>query len=68
MSETGDYTIYYFNYKGAKLKDLTETCKSITVAHEIAKEVLTDESNEWKAAVSYKVDRNIFNSLDTERW
>lgn len=64
---TGDYTIYFYNRLGARIKHMTwEFSGGVTFAREHAENVLKkqDSPDENFKAVSFAIDRRVFNSLD----
>lgn len=64
---TGDYIIYFYNRLGAKIKHMTcEFSGGVTFAKEHAEVVrkTQDSPDENFKAVSFAIDRRVFNSLD----
>jgi hypothetical protein len=66
--KTGDYTVHYFNRYGKRLKTLEYYAESIVEAKSQGEHFLknTQETDAHHKAVSFAVDRRIFNSLDSE--
>jgi len=65
--ETGDYILYYFDHKGSKLKDLTETCScGLVGAEAIAEDMIFayKVKGTYPLPVSYAIDRRVINSTD----
>lgn len=64
---SGDYTIYFYNRLGGKIKHLTCIFSGgVTFAREHAENILKqqDSPDENFKAVSFAIDRRVFNSLD----
>lgn len=64
---TGDYSIYFYNRVGAKIKHLTcEFSGGVIAARQIGDNVLNgeDSPDENFKPTSYAIDRRVFNSLD----
>ena len=64
---SGDYIIYFYNRLGAKIKHMTwEFSGGVTFARAHAEEAMKrqDSPDENFKAVSFAIDRRVFNSLD----
>lgn len=66
MTETGEYTVLFFNRKGSKLRDLTLVATSIMQARLIGSDLCKNPPEEYVVASSFRVDRVVYNSLDNE--
>ena len=60
MTETGEYTITFYNRKGSKLRDKTLVVGYLTQARERGRE----ERAADKELASFTVDRRVYNSMD----
>lgn len=64
--EAGEYNIKFYNRKGSLLRDHTRTGKCLTQSRESALNFIDLDDN---IAVSFTIDRRVFNSLDNlGRW
>jgi len=72
LLKTGDYKLNFYNKYGAHLKDIKRKGTSYMTTLEDAEKFLKKSHKKYKkkggdvslVAVSYTVDRRIFNSLD----
>jgi hypothetical protein len=66
--KTGDYKVNYFNRYGKRLKNIESSAESVIEAKTQGEHFLknTQETDAHHKAVSFVVDRRIFNSLDGE--
>lgn len=65
MLETGEYLIQFYNRVGARIKDISEVETTLTGAREAGEDtIILEEIYKDSRAVSFTVDRRIFNSLD----
>jgi hypothetical protein len=66
--KTGDYKVNYFNRYGKRLKNIESSAESVIEAKTQGEHFLknTQETDVHHKAVSFAVDRRIFNSLDGE--
>ena len=66
--DTGDYIIYYYDHRGTRIRDLTETCScGIVGAEAIAEDMLVGYKilDQQPLPVSFAIDRRCRNSTDT---
>ena len=64
---TGDHIIYYYDHRGTKIRDLTETCScGVMGAEAIAEDMLVAYKirEQQPLPVSYTIDRRLRNSTD----
>ncbi len=64
--KTGDYKIEFYDEYGGKLRDHIEHRSCLADARKIGREIINDQAT---GAVSFSVDRRVFNSLDNlDKW
>ena len=65
MTETGEYTVLFFNRKGSKLRDLTLTATSVIQARLMGRDLYKNPPEDYVPATSFRIDLVVYNSLDS---